>query len=72
MGRRSTATVPQIACPTLIVWGQNDLLISARDASVYEELIPDSELVVFADTGHVAMLERPDAFNALLRDFLAR
>jgi pimeloyl-ACP methyl ester carboxylesterase len=64
--------LPRIACPTLIVWGENDMLIGARDATVFEELIPDSRLVVFADTGHVAMLERPAAFNALLADFLAR
>jgi len=25
---------------------------------------------VFEDTGHMAMLERPAAFNALLKDFL--
>jgi pimeloyl-ACP methyl ester carboxylesterase len=62
--------LPEIACPTLIVWGENDRLINARDAAVYADLIPDSELSVFADTGHVAMLERPEAFNALLRDFL--
>jgi pimeloyl-ACP methyl ester carboxylesterase len=64
--------LPRISCPTLIVWGEHDMLIGARDAAVFEELIPDSRLVVFADTGHVAMLERPQAFNALLRDFLAR
>ena len=28
--------------------------------------------VLFEDTGHMAMLERPAAFNALLEDFLAR
>ncbi len=64
--------LPRIACPTLIVWGENDLLIGARDAAVFDELIPDSQLVVFADTGHVAMLERPSAFNELLAQFLAR
>ncbi len=60
----------QIACPTLIVWGERDRLISVRDADVFAELIPNSRKVVFADTGHVAMLERPDAFNALLDGFL--
>ncbi len=61
---------PEIACPTLIVWGEEDMLISVRDADVFAELIPDSRKVIFEDTGHVAMLERPAAFNALLRDFL--
>jgi pimeloyl-ACP methyl ester carboxylesterase len=63
--------LPEIACPTLIVWGDGDRLISVRDADVFEELIPNSRKVIFEDTGHMAMLERPAAFNALLADFLA-
>jgi pimeloyl-ACP methyl ester carboxylesterase len=63
--------LPEIACPTLIVWGDRDRLITVRDADVFAELIRNSRKVVFADTGHVAMLERPAAFNALLKDFLA-
>ena len=63
--------LPEIACPTLIVWGEKDLLISVRDAEEFERLIPSSRRVVYPDTGHVAMLERPAAFNALLAQFLA-
>lgn len=64
--------LPEIACPTLIVWGDRDRLISVRDADVFEELIAESRKVIFQDTGHMAMLERPAAFNALLDDFLAQ
>ncbi len=64
--------LPEIACPTLIVWGDRDRLISVRDADVFGELIEDSRVVIFEDTGHVAMLERPAAFNGLLREFLAQ
>jgi pimeloyl-ACP methyl ester carboxylesterase len=60
-----------IACPTLIVWGERDRLISVRDADVFADLIPNSRKVIFADTGHMAMIERPSAFNALLEDFLS-
>ena len=60
----------EIACPTLIVWGDRDRLISVRDADVFEQLIPRSRKVIFEDTGHMAMLERPAAFNALLEGFL--
>jgi pimeloyl-ACP methyl ester carboxylesterase len=63
--------LPEIACPTLIVWGDGDRLIPVRDADVFAELIPDSRKVIFEDTGHMAMLERPAAFNALLKEFLA-
>ncbi len=60
----------EVACPTLIVWGKHDLVVSAKDADVYERLIPNARKVIFKDTGHMAMIERPAAFNALLKDFL--
>ena len=63
--------LPEIACPTLIVWGDGDRVITVRDAAVFAEMIPGSRKVVYEDTGHMAMLERPDAFNSLLRDFLS-
>jgi pimeloyl-ACP methyl ester carboxylesterase len=61
----------EIACPTLIVWGAKDRLIPVRDAHEFERLIPDSRKVIYAETGHMAMLERPAAFNALVDRFLA-
>jgi 4,5:9,10-diseco-3-hydroxy-5,9,17-trioxoandrosta-1(10),2-diene-4-oate hydrolase len=62
--------LPEIACPTLIVWGDEDRLISVRDADVFEQLIPNSRKVLFHGTGHMSMLERPAAFNELLERFL--
>ncbi|HEV2999055.1 MAG TPA: alpha/beta hydrolase [Solirubrobacteraceae bacterium] len=62
--------LPEIACPTLIVWGERDRLITVRDADLFAELIPNSRKVLFEETGHVAMLERPAKFNALLESFL--
>jgi pimeloyl-ACP methyl ester carboxylesterase len=61
----------EIVCPTLIVWGDRDRVITVRDAARFAELIPGSRKVVFEDTGHVPMLERPTEFNALLAEFLA-
>src|SRR4051812_14389610 len=62
--------LPEIACPTLIVWGENDRLVPVRDAFEFERLIPTARKVIYRDTGHVSMLERPAAFNALLEGFL--
>ena len=61
----------EIACPTLIVWGSEDRLVPVGDADDFERLIPNSRKVVWPDTGHMAMLERPEAFNRLLAAFLA-
>jgi pimeloyl-ACP methyl ester carboxylesterase len=62
--------LPKISCPALIVWGAQDTLVPVKDAKRMEDLIPDSRRVVFERTGHVAMLERPERFNKLLREFL--
>jgi pimeloyl-ACP methyl ester carboxylesterase len=60
----------KIACPTLIVWGDKDLLVPVKDASIFEELIPDSRKIIYADTGHVSMMERPARFNSDVKAFL--
>lgn len=60
----------EIACPTLIVWGELDRLVPLRDASEFEWLIPGARRIEYADTGHLVMLERPARFNDDLRAFL--
>ena len=59
-----------IDAATLIVWGERDLVVPVRDADVFAQLIPDARKLVYPDTGHVPMLERPARFNADLRAFL--
>jgi pimeloyl-ACP methyl ester carboxylesterase len=61
----------EIKAPTLIVWGEKDLLVPVRDAYEFHELIPESQLIIYPDVGHVAMLEVPERFNADLRAFLS-
>jgi pimeloyl-ACP methyl ester carboxylesterase len=62
--------LPEIECPTLIVWGTKDRLVPLKDASVFEERISDSRKIVYQDTGHLTMLERPARFNRDVHDFL--
>jgi pimeloyl-ACP methyl ester carboxylesterase len=62
----------KIEAPVLIVWGRNDMLVPVGDAAEFERLIgPNARKVIFDDTGHLAMLERPSRFNELLAGFLA-
>src|SRR5262245_15847836 len=66
--RHRLSEVPQ---ETLIVWGRNDRIVQVAGAYEYERLIGTSRRVIFEDTGHVPMIERPRRFNALLDEFLA-
>ena len=63
--------LPKISCPALIVWGAHDTLVPVKDAKRMRGADPGLAAVVFERTGHVAMLERPERFNRLLREFLA-
>ena len=64
--------LPEIEIPALIVWGRNDILIPVEPAFEFERLIgADARVVVFDDTGHLAQVERPSRFNALLEAFIA-
>jgi pimeloyl-ACP methyl ester carboxylesterase len=63
--------LPQIGCPTLILWGDKDVVAPIEDAKEFEELIPDSRAVVLEDVGHVLQMERGEAFNREVVEFLA-
>jgi pimeloyl-ACP methyl ester carboxylesterase len=64
--------LPEIETPVLIVWGRNDILIPVGDAHEYARLIgANAHAVIFEDTGHLPMLERPSRFNRLLAEFIA-
>lgn len=62
----------RIEVPVLVVWGRNDMLVPVEDAEMFAHLIGDNaHSVIFDDTGHLPMLERPTRFNELLRGFVA-
>jgi pimeloyl-ACP methyl ester carboxylesterase len=64
--------LPEIEVPVLIVWGRNDILTPVADAYEFERLIgTNAHAVIFDDTGHLSMLERPTRFNRLLAEFIA-
>ena len=58
--------LPEIACPTLVVQGTEDVLVPLGDAREFERRIPDATSLILEDTGHVPMLERPVTFNRAL------
>ena len=63
--------LPEIGCPTLIVWGTDDMLVPGQRRRRVRAADPGSRKVVFEDTGHMAMIERPQTFNDCLFEFLA-
>jgi 3-oxoadipate enol-lactonase len=66
----STAVLPTISVPTLVIVGENDVVTPPEAAREMASAIPSARLEVLEGAGHLSNLERPDAFNAVLREFL--
>lgn len=62
--------VSEIVSPTLIVFGEEDILIPFKYSKELNEKIKGSKLVVMKECGHASPLEKPDEFNTLAMDFL--
>ncbi len=64
-----TSQLRQIECPTLIQWGSYDEWIPLEDGFHFNQLIPNSSLVMY-EAGHVPMEEMPEATAMDAKDFL--
>jgi pimeloyl-ACP methyl ester carboxylesterase len=58
--------------PTIIVFGTRDGLIPPETGRAYKRLIPRSDLVYVYHAAHEVARDRPEAFAALVGDFLER
>jgi len=60
----------QIKLPTLLIWGNNDIITPPFVGTEFHKLIPNSELHFIDKCGHAPMMEVPDEFNLILGNFL--
>lgn len=61
----------EIAQPTLLVWGSDDVLITVAEGRAAAEQMPRATFVEIDDCGHLPMEERPDRLVAEVLPFLA-
>jgi 3-oxoadipate enol-lactonase len=67
----STPLLPTVACPTLIVSGEEDTLIPAADIAAMDQGIPGATAIVIPEAGHLTNLEAPATFNDAVARFLS-
>ncbi|MBV9329603.1 MAG: alpha/beta hydrolase [Chloroflexi bacterium] len=60
----------RIDCPTLVVWGDSDGLVSPAYGRAYAEAIPGARFELIREAGHYPYLEQPERFLAVLEPFL--
>ncbi|MGN7200450.1 alpha/beta fold hydrolase [Arthrobacter sp. SAFR-044] len=58
--------------PALVMWGDHDHILPFSHLEAAAAALPLAESHVFAKTGHMPQIERPDEFAAVVEDFLTR
>ena len=62
--------LPNILTPTLLIWGENDLVTPPEVATEFKSLLPNSDLKWIKKCGHAPMMEYPNEFNTILFNWL--
>lgn len=57
--------------PVRLLWGRHDRIVPAAVADAAQRVLPGVPLSVIDGAGHAPYIERPEAFNAEVRGFLA-
>jgi len=50
-----------LATPTLVVWGTADRALNPKAAYVYDAAMPNAQVLLMDGTGHLPMIEEPEA-----------
>jgi pimeloyl-ACP methyl ester carboxylesterase len=66
------AQLGKIKAPTLITFGEYDMVCSTRFADRMTKNIKNTELIVFKDCAHAGLYENVEEFNKKTMDFLVK
>jgi len=71
LGRpNATPLLNQIQCPALVLTGADDAWSPPARHQAIAQAIPNSELVIVPECGHMSTMERPDEVTAAMRSWL--
>jgi pimeloyl-ACP methyl ester carboxylesterase len=60
----------RIAVPTLLIWGENDGIVTTAYGEAYRKLIPQARMSVVPQAGHLPHIEQPAAVADRVRAFI--
>lgn len=61
--------IGELNIPTLLIWGEEDKTVPVENSRKVLKLVPQVQLHIIEDTGHIPHYERPEKVNPLLIDF---
>ena len=72
MSLEAESRLSEIQCATLAVFGSKDTMVASKAGSIYREKIPNCNVSLVYDAGHLIVAERPEALCGLVSDFVER
>ena len=63
----STADLPHITCPTLLIAGRDDTICPPALHEEMARLMPNAQLEIIDECGHLSTLEQPETVNRIIR-----
>jgi pimeloyl-ACP methyl ester carboxylesterase len=70
--QENTNFLSKIKHSTLIMWGREDAWIGAINAYLFDKMLPNSELIIYEEVGHLPMEEIPAISGKDLMAFLKK
>jgi pimeloyl-ACP methyl ester carboxylesterase len=67
-----TPELTRVGAPTLLIWGDDDALVSREMQQVLADRIPHAELIVYRGVGHTPRWEDSTRFSGDLAAFVER
>jgi pimeloyl-ACP methyl ester carboxylesterase len=67
-----TSLLARIEVPTLIITGSADVVLPPSESEAIQSGIPNGTLINISNAGHLANLDRADAYNGALQTFVGR
>ena len=71
-GVDASPRLAELACATLVVFGQEDRLVLREAGGTWKAEVPNCSLSYVYDAGHAIAIDRPDALMNVVLDFVER
>ena len=52
--------LPTLKLPILVIWGDHDRILHVSTTEILKRFLPDAEIIIMKECGHMPMLERPE------------
>jgi pimeloyl-ACP methyl ester carboxylesterase len=62
--------LPQVTCPTLVLWADQDRWFPPEDGRLLKDRLPHAQFQLLSHCGHVASSHRPEAVSTAILAFL--